>query len=591
MALTQTNNYRIVTPHAAVIVWNYNDRLGADPSQGSTINTVNQTILSTVSCVSIQTNKSKGSPAGSFSITLAPSRDWISQITAGSWCTILMSNGPITQAQLPTTGHADPAFVKMVGKIESVIVDVVVDDEGARQSRYTITGTDWGYIFNNILYIDNLIAAAGDPTNQGNTIAIVLQKMLFGDGNTPQSFKVVDNLVALLGIFGANSPGLDAVSAAINRLNKSVYDFLIPNEMARYFNFIDGEGNVNTSNKLSDLLTLQAGRLIAYNEYKDTDEAYGYIDPFSLQGTNSFWQILMDNNNPALNELYNEIEWETGNNGKVGPSLTIFNRIKPFSYRTNPPANTAPVATSHLRSQFTLLKTHEIDNVTVMSVSAGTNWRDKYNFVEIRPQFQDFKILANWVAQKSQGSDPEAFNREGFRPLIIGTKQLPVSPASEGQFDPNQLTSWIALLKEWYFDTHRLLNGTLTMRGSTEYLAVGNNILFEAGLVNPTMNLNTGASKSVNTNYILAHIENVQNTFTVSPDGARTYITSVQFVRGVVVNKVNGNYTLVGSGSLDELANQLRGQYENTVNTFSTSDGINDATHPIDPDPNKLRGN
>lgn len=585
MALNQTNNFRITTPHAAVIIWNYDDRLGVNVTSNSTVNTVNQTILSTVSCLSIQTSKSKGSAAGSFSLVLAPTRDWISQITAGSWCAILMSNSPITQAQL---ANADPNFVKMVGKIETVRTDVVVDDEGARQTRYTVTGTDWGYIFNNVLYVDNLIAAAHDPNDLGNTIAIALQKMLFGDGNTPQSFKVADNMVALIGIFGASSPGLDQAGAAVNRVNKSIYDFLIPNEMARYFNFIDGLGNVNQSTKLSDLLTLEVGKLTSYDTYADTNEAYGFIDPFSLQGTNTFWQILMDNSNPALNEMYNEIEWETSNSGKVGPSLTIFNRIKPFSYRTD---LTTSADVNKLRSPFTLLRTHVIDNVKVMTINIGTNWKDKYNFVEIRPQFQDFEILAGWTAQKSQGADPIAFNREGFRPLIVGTKQFPVDPSKQGStYDANLLVSWIALMKEWYFDTHKLLNGTITMRGTTEYIAVGNNILFEAGLINPTMNLNQGETQNKNTNYILAHIENVENNFTVV-EGARTYTTAVQFVRGIVVNKSNNNYTLVGSGSLDELASDLTGQFENTANTFGTSDGLNDPTHPIDPDPNKLSGN
>ena len=586
MALNQTNNYRINTPHAAVIIWNYNDRLSSLKTTTSTINSVNQVILSTVSCVSIRTSKSKVSPAGSFEIVLAPNRDWVSQITTGSWCTILMSNKPITQDQI---SNADPDFVKMIGKIEAVRVDVVVNDEGARQTRYVVTGTDWGYIFNNTLYIDNLIASASDPTNQGNTIAIALQKQLFGDGNTPQSFKVADNLVALMGIFGASSPGLVEASHSINRIDKSVYDFLIPTEMSQYFNFVDGDGKVNQSTKLSDLLGLLVGRLTAYDTYEDTNESFGFIDPFSLQGTNTFWQILMDNSNPALNEMYNEIDWDKDDTGKVGPSLTIFNRIKPFSYQTTVPV---PDLASKLRSPFTLLKTHVIDNVMVMNINVGTNWRDKYNFVEIRPLFQDFNILAGWTGQKSQGSDPVAFNREGFRPYIVGTKQFPVSPSSStAQYTADLLTSWVQLLKEWYFDTHRLLNGTLTMKGTTEYIGVGNNILFEAGLINPTMNLNSGANQNTQTNYILAHVENVEHSFTVSDDGARTYTTVIQFVRGILVNNSNGNFTVVGSGSLDQLASDLQNdQYKNQINSFGTSDGINDPIHPIDPDPNKLRG-
>ena len=86
----------------------------------------------------------------------------------------------------------------------------------------------------------------------------------------------------------------------------------------------------------------------------------------------------------------------------------------------------------------------------------------------------------------------------------------------------------------------------------------------------------------------MAHVENISHNFT-NIDGARTYTTVIQFVRGIVVDS---SRNLVGSGSLDQIASQslLESQYKNSVNTFGTSDGINDPLHPIDPDPNKLRG-
>jgi hypothetical protein len=492
-----------------------------------------------------------------------------------------MSTNPITATQLK---FADADYVKMIGKIETVRLDVSVNEEGARISRYIATGTDWGHIFNNILYIDNLIAGPNDPQSQGNVIALNLQRQLFGDGNSPQSFKVVDNLAALLGIFGTSSP-LYQTGKAINRLQQSVYDFIIPTEMAQFCRFIDADANVNPSTKLSDVIGIQSGKLVAYDSYQESNDAYGFIDPFSVQGTNTFWQLLQDNNNPALNELYNEIDWEYDSTGKVlGPSLTIFSRIKPFSYNPNVP-------NINIRSPFTLLKLHRIDNMSVTSVSVSTNWRDKYNFVEVRPQFSDFQILGSWTAQKAQGFDTLSFNREGFRPLILGTKQFPVDPTIAGTptFDADVLTDWITLLKEWYFNTHRLLNGTITIRNQQEYIGVGNNIMFDAGLVNPTANLSSATisnSKRGLTNYILAHVENVEHSFTVDDFGSRTYYTTVEFVRGILVNDsgVNNPPTVVGDGSLDQLADaQNEASYKNVNNTVGFSD-------PSDPDPQKLKG-
>lgn len=564
------SRFKIQTPHAAVIVWNYNDRIGSDGVKQ--LNSVSETLISTVSCVSIQTAKSKGSPVGSFQLVLAPFKNWVSTLTAGSWCAILMSNKPITPASLK---KADPEQVKMFGKIETVRVDTTVNpQDGARQTRFLVTGSDWGHIFNNVLYVDNLLASANDPQLQGNGAAVALRNALFGNGNSPQSFAVKDNLKSIVNIFGNNLGAFTKAGDDINRLAKSTYDFVVPREVVNFFGFVGPSGSVSKAEMLNKILKIQTGRLVGPDRYDEKPEAYGYINPFSLQGTNTFWQVLLDNSNPALNEMFNEINW-TNN----GPQLTLYNRIRPFSYKKNGVSPTA----NNLRSYFYNVKTHAIDPVTVISVNAGTNWRDKYNFVEIKPQFQDFNIIANWTKQKAQEKDEKAFNREGFRPLIVGTKQFPVNPAkSSNAFDPNSLTAWAKLLREWYFDTHRLLNGTITITGQNEYIAVGNNIRFDAGLINPTANINKATNSLKRNEYVLAHVESVSHSFTVREDGAREYITVIQFVRGIVVNQ---NNTLVGEGALDTFADDLSiVEDRNTLNTVTTSS--ND-----DPDPEKVRGN
>jgi len=124
------SNYAIKTPHAAVLVWNYIDRIGTEGMTSSPessgvddLTGVEPTIISTLSCISISTSKSKGQPEGSFQIVLAPTKDWVSTLTAGSWLAILMSNDPITQDDLKS---ANKSQVKMIGKIESVRTEVTV---------------------------------------------------------------------------------------------------------------------------------------------------------------------------------------------------------------------------------------------------------------------------------------------------------------------------------------------------------------------------------------------------------------------------------------------------------------------------------
>ena len=606
MAKARTFNLR--TPHAAVIVWNYKDRIGSEvvtDANGHTkiqgvsgtnsgapladglgrstdINDTEKVIISTLSCMSIDTSKSKSRPEGTFQITLAPTRNWVEALVVGSWCCILMSNTPITQDDLRT---ANKQQVKMIGRIETVRVQTTQDDD-IRRTTYLVTGVDWGHIFNNTLYIDNLIAAAGSPQTQGADFAVALRRAAFGsEDGSQQSYLVADNLRSLVNIFGQTLDGFDKVGTAINRLAKSVYNFTIPKDMANYFNFAGS--TKSNSQVLNKLLNLVTGSLKGPDSYVDTKEALGYIDPFSLQGTNTFWDILLENSNPALNEMLCELNWDTDpSSNKV--ALTLYNRIKPFAYKDFTPN----VQSKGLKSYFQYIKLHTLNNQTIRSVNTGTNWHDKYNFIEIKPLFSIFEVFANWTKQKVQISDPEAFEREGFRPLIVGTKQFPSSAHINGKtkiaFDPNLLLAWATLMSEWYFDTHRMLNGTVVMTGSSEYIGVGNNIKFDAALINPTPNINL-KSVQANKNFsILAHVENVSNSFSVSPDGARTFSTTIQFVRGIIVdsaNKSSGNSVnpnvLRGEGTLDKLADQVKvGDSYNRTNTLGSSDTT---------DPNKAK--
>ena len=580
-------NYRIKTPHAAVLVWNYVDRIGtegmtSDP-QSSGVQKPTQVepmIISTLSCISIATSKSKGQPEGTFEIALAPTKDWVSTLTAGSWLAILMSNTPIVEKDLQ---RANKNQVKMIGKIESVRADVTVDDDAARHTRFLVTGVDWGHIFNNIIYVDNLIAAGEDQTAQGNTISTLLTNSLFAGKGTPQTFFVKDNLSSLIQLFGQNVKGLEKIQKDINHLAGALYNFNIPQEMATYFNFVDDDGDPST--RLNKLLRLITGSLKGPDHYIDSLESKGFLNPMTLQGQHTFWQVLIENSNPILNEMYPEMRWNMNDPSNNSLQLTIYNRIKPFSYNSDTNNGSAS-----FKSYFQNCRLHTVDDYEVISVNAGTNWRDKFNFIEVKPNFTEFDVIANWTKQKSQAFDAQAFEREGFRPLILESKQFPSDGTSNGKAGTDtganwdQLEDWALIMREWYFNTHRMLNGTIVLHGSEEYIAVGDNIRFNAGLINVTPNINAAVANSQsNTNqYVLCHVENISNSFSVSSEGARSFITTIQFVRGIIVN---GDNKVQGQGPLDKFANKvtINHRNNNTINTVSTSE-------PSDPDPLKLRG-
>lgn len=582
------SKYKIKTPHAAVLVWNYVDRIGSPTgdkydsgvknlhgTEGATDDPL--TIISTLSCVSIQTSKTKSQPDGQFNLVLAPSKNWTSTLTAGSWCVLLMSNEPINETDLK---KANKDHVKMIGRIETVRCETSVNDEGARQTLYYISGVDWGYIFNSILYIDNLIASQSSPQDQRNDVALALRNALFGKKGSPEKFYVYENLMSIMNVMGQNLAGFTKVEGEVGRLAKTIYEFEFPTGIFKYFSFVDAVGKPVTAKSVNRAISLIHGSLHGVDMYAPANESVGFLDPFSFSGSHSLWQIMLENSNPALNEMFTDMQWSDNSALRLG----LYSRIRPFSYKNfNPQAGKKGT----LKSYFQFVKKHEIDPVDVIAINAGTNWRDKFNFIEIKPQFQEMAVIANWHKQKSQTFDKEAFKREGFRPLIFDTKQFPSGKDISGGLPDNvgvdwsKLEEWALLLREWYFGTHRMLNGTITLHGTTEYIGVGNNIKFPTYLINPTPNINSESRASGQHHYILAHIESVSHSFGVSPDGARTYRTTVQFVRGIIVNEADQS---VDEGLLDQDVTRIThaGDY-NDVNTFSMSDAS-------DPNSKKVKG-
>lgn len=560
---------RIRTPHAAVLVFNYNDRAGTIPSAG--IDDVDELIVSTVSCISITTSKSKGDPQGTFQLVLAPNRNWVSTLTPGSWCVLLMSNSPITQDDFNTV---DPNKLKMIGKIDTVRVGTVAGEDGSRTTAYYVGGIDWGHVFNNILYIDNTLARPSDPGNLGNSAAIAIQNLLFGAKGQPKRFDTASSMQALLDVVGKDIGGFSTAGKELTLLANAIYSFNIPKRLSAYLKLSNKSGFPEpVATNVNSMINLISGKLDSTeDEYNSSDpESYGFIDPFSLQGAHSFWQVLMDNSNPTMNEMIAEMRPSA-----QGTKLCLYNRIKPFAVRGTPyvfAAQAVPGGNKVL-SYFQNVKTHMLDPMTVMEINAGTNWKDKYNFIEIKPQFQDEKIMESTIKTFTQGFDTTAFSREGFRPLIFNTKHLP-GPTFEGPSLTGaswaEIGGWVQVLKTWYFDTHKMLNGTIKLTGIDGYIAVGDNIMFDAQLLNPTKNFSIQQNTLPTASYILAHVENVSHSFRMRPEGSREYVTTIQFVRGILTDESKRCLT-IEPGVIDYAANLTPDIVDqNTLNTVARS--------------------
>jgi hypothetical protein len=97
-------------------------------------------------------------------------------------------------------------------------------------------------------------------------------------------------------------------------------------------------------------------------------------------------------------------------------------------------------------------------------------------------------------------------------------------PVKSTYFGTTNVREWAAtkvwLGVSWHADNYRTASGSLTLKDHSIPFAVGLNIQFKIG------------------NYLLvAHIESINSSFSVSPEGIKTTVTTIRFSRLMGVTK------------------------------------------------------
>lgn len=601
--------FKVVTPHAAVLIWNYIDRLNADGTL-PTANLTEPAIIGTSSIISISTSKRKADPVGAFEFRLAPRFDWVSRITPGSWCAILMSMDqiPTMYPGLPGT-TADRRSFKMLGRIESVRGVVDVNPEtGARNTTFVVTGRDWGSVFETLFYID---FAAAQNLVIGNTPATVQTLLglqhygtLLKDKSLPGPSQWIDAIISMWGAGHETAliNGQKLLEAEIDKgkieldtpLLATQTQYQLPYDVASFM----GQGvlpGIGTQVNFASIIGREHGKLTEFDDPKKTDIHYtqvedsiGALNPSQFIGSHTLWQMLTDASNTALYELVADIRWD----GDI-PRFTLYHRIKPFVTRPNfitsiqeVTAAAAAGTVDELSNMFSNVRRIKIPLKDVMSLNFGTNWRDKVNFIELKPTSNLNPVqqtMANTFKIFGQTVDEFAYQRDGFKPMLVECNFIPKS--GDG-VDPKKLGHWKYLLREWYFNTHLMLNGSITFIGQNEYIQVGDNIMIDSTILGQAP-ITSAQLITTSKTYLTAHVESISHSFAVNPEtGARTFQTTVQFVRGIITDeagKLVASLVPLGpeAGAIDRISSNLQSPQERNGNVFGSST-------PTDPDAEKL---
>jgi len=580
-------DFTILTPYAAAIVWNYADRLGTDRIKKEGVpltqnQEVDQVVLSTLSLKSIITNKTKSTASGTFEMRLAPTKNWITVIGPGSWMVLLMSRSPITRSDLEK--KANPDKVKWFGRVNSVRVSTGVNQRsGARMTEYIVTGTDWAQIFNTTIYIDPALAggfAKNSPI--GNAAQLIYQHQIESlQGGLPSSS---ENIEALLKVWGKSGPEIaEKLKDKAAYITKPIVNFTIPLVVKNYFGF--------ESVNLAEIIKIKSGplnKLSSQDEYNDSydnevEESVGIILPSDVLGQHNFWNVMLGQSNQVINELITDLRWDNGQ-----AKLALYKRIRPFLHdiknlekdQQKVGDKKSPVGAniSRLGSLYENLRRVRIPLHEVVSFNAGTNWRDKINFIEVQLDRGLAGDIKNpQIKLKAQFFDEQAFGREGLRTMIARCGQLPTAgeDSKKGKrtvaFALDELFGWKYLLKEWYFNTHRMLNGSMIFIGQDKYIQAGDNIIVDARIIGPSYNINQAAIDNRGRSFLTAHVETVSHNFSVNDNGTREWFTTVQFVRGIITD--TSGKLFAGSDGMVEQDTTVVGvaQELNNANMISTS--------------------
>lgn len=604
-------------PSAAVMIYNYRDRLGSDHVQSADEQEIDQIVLNTVSLISVSTSKSKMNPTGEFTIELAPTKNWVSTITPGSWCVILMGRSEIpskeTKYNSPTVNED---HFKMIGRIQSVRAASTVDQNtGAITTKYIVTGTDWGEIFNTVLYVDPM-SRPENGSAIGSAMRLLYENMAKHWGESKKqidNLNSTDNIKAILSFWGIEDPASSQLSVATQdkTLAKSLNRFSVPDQLAEYMRFTDATGE-SISNRITEILRIKTGVLTDYDEYsgnggsdEEHSDGIGLIQPRSLVGNNTVWQLLNDNCNKPLNELVTDVRFE---NGK--PNLTVYKRVRPFKIHDIEDIVEDDVKVSDssgltqgfkvdvkgvdfltkLLSDFKNVRRHSIPKEDVLSLNAGTNWRDRYNFVEVNfgrqllSQEGSSDKIETALKEDLQFFDHTSIRRDGLMPMSMNVNFF---PPGKGRERLDKIIAYKYFAKEWYFDTHKMLNGAITLVGQDKYIGVGDNIMFPVDVLTSNNN-NFNSDGNNQQSYVLAHVESVSHTANVSVNGARNFTTEIQFVRGILTDANAEKLDSDAYQTIDNDASDMTPSTEkNADRVFGTSSGKNGSQ---DPDVQKLRG-
>lgn len=447
-------------------------------------------------------SKNMGGPTGSFTITLSNSPgfgsgDWKDIIKRGEWCNIYLtqegdlSMNPQVGAPLKSASRvSEKEKLRCVGFIDRVAPAVSIDDNGAFDIVYEITGRDFGVVYedttiwHNLFQFDKLLldSVGNDKLN------------ILGNSN----LKVVLETVHDLFFNPTGLPGGKAGIRGDKSLTSTALQWILPRQLIQ--DIFDGQGkNGGTF----------WGELDGIKNFKETAAGLAVEKPTDFL-TGNAWEQLRKAAVTQFHELFTEIS-DSGI-----PQLNF--RPIPFAIDKSNYQNIGKNV--QFFKDLPFIKVPAID---VKNFNLGEDNHGRYNSFLVTVSTGMWNVEDNVSILRDSGFpsfNQASIKRYGFRPMHVTVDSIIKNAQKDGgKSDRKKLIEYNHLLKDYWEKYVFTDSGTIEQVGRNT-IKIGKAIVYD-----------TDVPYIATRRY---YIEGYSDSYTVSNDkGASEWNQVLKLTRGI----------------------------------------------------------
>lgn len=532
-----------------VIRWKYRDTLR---TAGTHLTEVLPPLIISNDCVNLTVDSDKSSLTPSFSAVLkVTDTNYLTAINPGDFVFVNILNWEADADRIkdqvsknqPINAFKDgfKGFFKVQGVRENILVD---PQSGTKTVFCKLNGFAFTEFNNSIYYNPNLLSGGSKKLDQtvftsdfGATFTNLLSQEQ-NDGIGPIIKALIETFI---GSGPANGYDVDPQFAP----SKNTHFFMpaivgqllgIPsvNSASQVYNYIFGIQQYNALTNSTPGTGFNPSGLsnkdrVGFKTTATRCQGNGTLKPTYWNQVKA-WAIINQYTNAPLNEIYSCFKVDT--DGMVRPTIVF--RQTPFT--TESFESSSPV------TRFMTLPRWYVSPALITALDIGKDEAARINFVQCYAQTTYDKggtSVSFETAAVNYLFDNEDVKRSGLRPYVFSSA-FDELPLNSGVSYRSPL--WARIVGDCLMGSHLKLNGSITSIGIVEPIAVGENLEL---------------------NDVVYHLEQVSHVCGITPDGIKTFRTSLALSNGVSVTS-SGESSVSSVSADDNDPGNLYAQMANT---------------------------